>query len=376
MWLSKKKKADLVDLCDELGLRTDGLKKPEIEQNLKQYLYQHESKLSTHPSFSSYYETLARSPNKRGSPQPPVFINPVDPILPEGTKRERRQSTRFQPGLKSARGYSDSVEPEPTIAVVTTTHINGIPEEDTSEPDPQLHQRTGSTTPTLTHRSARHPQSPSAQLLAEPETPAQHTIPLPPSPSVVADLVEASAEDIRARISTYLHEYLTPAVTRRVQLTRQSLSNVVSVAVLVHVVELGALVYRLIPATYPVTIPPVASPSPITVNLPDLFAVLEGRFWVPVLTWVVVSVLIPGLVGYFVNLTRSPTARKASNGYVCDPLTFALAKGLLGWTLFYQRTVNSEGLKVVEEAVGKEVLVLVGSIVVGLVGLWEGLMTR
>lgn len=143
MWLSKKKKADLVDLCDELGLRymplpqpsiltlfnrqasafaelrspklteliarTDGLKKPEIEQNLKQYLYQHESKLSTHPSFSSYYETLARTPNKRGSPQPPVFINPVDPILPEGTKRERRQSARFQPGQKSARGYSESV---------------------------------------------------------------------------------------------------------------------------------------------------------------------------------------------------------------------------------------------------------------------------
>jgi len=161
-----------------------------------------------------------------------------------------------------------------------------------------------------------------------------------------------------------------------VQSTQQSLSNVVSVAVLVHLVELGALVYRLIPATYPVTIPPVASPSPITVNLPDLFAVLEGRFWVPVLTWIVVSVLIPGLVGYFVNLTRSPTALKASGGYVCDPLTFALAKGLLGWILFYRRTVDSEGLKVVEGAVGKEVLVLVGTIVIGLVGLWEGLMTR
>lgn len=219
-------------------------------------------------------------------------------------------------------------------------------------------------------------QSPSAQLLAEPETPAPHTTTLPPSPAVVADLVEASTEDIRARISIYLHERLTPAVTRRVQSTQQSLSNVVSVAVLVHVVELGALVYRLIPATYPVTLPPIASPSPITVNLPDLFAVLEGRFWIPVLTWAVVSVLIPGLVGYFVNLTRSPTALKASGGYACDPLTFALAKGLLGWILFYRRTINSEGLKVVEEAVGKEVLVLVGSIVVGLVGLWEGLMTR
>lgn len=141
-------------------------------------------------------------------------------------------------------------------------------------------------------------------------------------------------------------------------------------------VELGALVYSLIPATYPVTIPPVASPSPITVNLPDLFTVLEGRFWLPVLTWVVVSVLIPGLVGYFVNLTRSPAARKASGGYVCDPLIFALAKGLLGWILFYRRTVKSEALKVVEDAVGREVLVLVGSMVVGLVGLWEGLMTR
>ncbi|RPB28948.1 hypothetical protein L211DRAFT_249550 [Terfezia boudieri ATCC MYA-4762] len=383
MWLSKKKKADLVDLCDELGLRTDGLKKPEIEQNLKQYLYQHESKLSTHPSFSSYYETLARTPNKRGSPQPPVFINPVDPILPEGTKRERRQSTRFQPGRKSTWGYSESVgdsEPEPTVAVVPTTHINGIPEEHTSEPDPQLRRRTGSTTPGPTRRSARiilnHMQSPSAQLLGEPETPASHTIPLPPSPAVVADLVEASTQDIRARISIYLHEHLTPVVTRRLQSTQQSLSNVVSVAVLVHAVELGALVYRLIPATYPVTVPPVASLNPIAVNLPDLFAVLESRFWVPVLTWVVVSVLIPGLVGYFVNLTRGPTALNASGGYVCDPLTFALAKGLLGWILFCQRTVNFEGLRVVEEAVGKEVLAFVGSIVVGLVGLWEGLMSR
>jgi len=38
--------------------------------------------------------------------------------------------------------------------------------------------------------------------------------------------------------------------------------------------------------------------------------------------------------------------------------------------------VSTEGLKTVEEAVGREVLVLVGSMVVGLVGLWEGLMTQ
>lgn len=115
----------------------------------------------------------------------------------------------------------------------------------------------------------------------------------------------------------------------------------------------------------------------MTFKLPDLFTVLEGsRFWGPVSAWAIASVLVPGLVGYFVNLTRSPTARNVRGGYICDPLTFALAKGILGWILFYRRTVSTEGLKTVEEAVGREVLVLVGSMVVGLVGLWEGLMTQ
>lgn len=273
-------------------------------------------------------------------------------------------------------------EPEPSNALATIPRTNGIPEEDTSsEPDPQLRRRTGSTTPAPTrHTALNQIQSPSTQLLGSPtkrwDSLTDDAIPLPPSPAVVADLVEASTENLRARISTYTHEHLTAAITRRVRSTQQSLGNVVSVAVLVHLFELGTLVCKLMPASYPVTIPPIAHlhTEPVVVNFPDLFTLLEGdHFWNPIATWALVSIGVPVTVGFFFNLTRNPTAK---TGYVCDPLTFALAKGILGWILFYKRTFSTEGLGVVEEAIGREVLVLMGSMVVGLVGLWEGLMTR
>ena len=81
--------------------------------------------------------------------------------------------------------------------------------------------------------------------------------------------------------------------------------------------------------------------------------------------------MIPVFAGYFVNLTR----RGGRGGYVVDPVVFALAKGLVGWTVWYRRIAGERGkLAVVEGAIGKEVMVIVGSAVLGLISLWEAVL--
>ncbi|KAF8457626.1 hypothetical protein BDZ91DRAFT_767235 [Kalaharituber pfeilii] len=404
MWLSKKKKGDLVALCEQLNLRSDGLKKPELENLLATYLYEHQSTLWDDPTFSQYYETLAaRSPHKlRASPK---LINPIDPVIPEGTTRSRRRTSRYVGGSSDMIG---SAEPEPfsTATATSTAAINGMPESDDASTeqkpiDSTVRTRTGSLTPQpppsprarrsnrITKAAIAEPTG-SSSAVALPQTPAPNTIPLPPSPAQVATLIESRTNDLRTHISSYIHSHLTPTITTRIKFTQKILSNVISIAVLVHVFELVSLVRTLIPATYLVTIPPLTGGEqvPITLTsksttfkLPDLFILLEGgRFWIPVLTWALVSVIVPGLVGYFVNMTKggAPAGRKQAHvgGYVCDPLTFALAKGLLGWAVWYRKVWQTEALGTVETAVGKEVLVLVGSGVVGVMGMWEGVMAR
>ena len=55
-----------------------------------------------------------------------------------------------------------------------------------------------------------------------------------------------------------------------------------------------------------------------------------------------------------------------------DPLVFAVAKAVVGWAVWYRGVVGGEGLGTVEGAVGREVLVVVGSAVVGGVGVEFG----
>ena len=307
----------------------------------------------------------------------------------------------------SSRGWRYS-EPEPiSTSTGTSVLINGIPEdkdedEDEGEDkvltnhednDSRSRRHTASSTPHPStpapiRRSARISNilSPSTQLLPPLlDSPIQQiSTPLPPSTEAVVTLSERVIEAFRTPAS-YLNNHLAPTIRTHIQSTQQTLSNVISVAVLVHLFEFVFLIRTLIPTSYPVTIPAlnagadrIITTEPVTFTLPDLFRVLEGRrFWIPVLTWAVVSVVLPGLVGYFVNLTKGPMSRMRSGGaYVCDPLTFALAKGILGWIVWYRGWVQSESLKTVENAVGKEVLVLVNSAVVGLVALWEGLVAR
>lgn len=89
LWLNKKKKPELVALCEQLDLefvpccpeffaklqltscasfRTVGYRKTELEAILAEYLDSHESELASDPAFSSYYDSLhSRSPVKGAS---------------------------------------------------------------------------------------------------------------------------------------------------------------------------------------------------------------------------------------------------------------------------------------------------------------------
>ncbi|KAF8511744.1 hypothetical protein BDD12DRAFT_120777, partial [Trichophaea hybrida] len=57
LWLNKKKKAELVALCDQLGLDTDGCLKSDLEGMLAEYLQANETELSKAPQTRSRRRT-------------------------------------------------------------------------------------------------------------------------------------------------------------------------------------------------------------------------------------------------------------------------------------------------------------------------------
>lgn len=69
------------------------------------------------------------------------------------------------------------------------------------------------------------------------------------------------------------------------------------------------------------------------VSLPNLFELLEARFWLPTIYWSSTSILIPLLFAYFFNLSVRDVKRHGSKvseaRYPVDPLVFNIVKIIL-----------------------------------------------
>lgn len=168
-------------------------------------------------------------------------------------------------------------------------------------------------------------------------------IPLPATPADVANAVDRSTLAIRQRATSIYQESGIGDVT---QATRDNLSTVTSVLAVVSAWELLCIRPEILPNRYAFTIPAfrLLGTSDWPVHLPDAFLLVTAAFWSPFLTWALTSLIIPGVFGYFFNLsatnnqgprTRAKAAAQAAE-YNVDPLTFSIVKALVSFVVYGQ----------------------------------------
>lgn len=159
------------------------------------------------------------------------------------------------------------------------------------------------------------------------------TVPLPPSPAIVADVIDRRTAVIRSKVNDY---YKDSGITETVELARDSVSNVVALEFLILLSEALQLQPALLANKYAFTIPAFAAlgTSNYAVKVPDLFLLLTASFWNPFTLWLSTNLLVPLFASYFFNLTNKPSARNAR--YSFDPLTFNIVKGLLALVIYGQ----------------------------------------
>ena len=164
------------------------------------------------------------------------------------------------------------------------------------------------------------------------------SVPLPPSPAVVADAIDRRTAVIRSKIS---NAYEESGISETADKTRETLSTVVSIEAIIVAFELYNLRPELLADRYAFTIPAIAflKTSPYAVKIPDLFLLLTASFWGPALLWGFTAFLVPLFAAYFVNLTSKPKSRSSHAthfNYSFDPLTFNIVKALLTFVVYGQ----------------------------------------
>jgi hypothetical protein len=163
-------------------------------------------------------------------------------------------------------------------------------------------------------------------------------VPLPPSPSVVADAIERRTAVIRRRVSRSFEE---TGIAEAAESTRESLSTVVSVEALIIAFEAFFLRHEVLPDRYAFTVPAIKllHTAEHPVKIPDMFLLLTSSFWGPTILWSLTSFLAPLAAAYFFNMTSKPRTGRTNSQqfqYKFDPLTFNVVKALLTYVVFVQ----------------------------------------
>ncbi|CAD6444419.1 5082ac3b-f10c-4c5c-89f2-38f7ac1c1739 [Sclerotinia trifoliorum] len=286
-WIKAQRKGDLMELADSIGLKyIDGIKKTELELALEDYLVENESQLANETRLIPYY-------NRRSGASPvkkePSTHDEMD------TKRSLRRRTRLASEISEvANQTTDDSEPERSIARSTMA---------------------------LT----RTPQASALGFTSN--------VPLPPSPAVVADVIDRRTAVLRAKANEY---YKDLGVVEAVETARETLSNVVALEFIMLLSEALQLQPELLENKYAFTIPPInfLTTTEHAVKIPDLFLLLTTSFWSPFALWLSTSLLLPLFGAYFFNLTSKPSTR--SKRYSFDPLTFNIVKGLVTFIVYGQ----------------------------------------
>ncbi|KIW94770.1 uncharacterized protein Z519_04747 [Cladophialophora bantiana CBS 173.52] len=346
-YLQKLRKSDLTEFAEASKLPGYAhLKKAELEVALDEHLRTHSTTYSKDPSLSEYYKRLAsssRSPTKRTAAEKVSEQVKSDDDAPAPVKKPRRKTTSTtQEGEES---------PTAVNALVKT-------------PAKEVARRTS--------------------ILAS-------QIPIPPSPAVVTDAIDQQTRRIRTSIShayeqTQLHEYADA--------TRDILSSPMTVIVLAILLEAYGLRAQILPNKLLTEIPaiPYIKSTKTPIMVPDLFLLLESRFWSPFSLWTLTSLILPATISYFINLplkahpshsySTRQAALQANAQMQFDPFIFSLAKGLIVYLVYaYHYTLgglyNHFTIATVNESIpGGYFTIMVSSGLGAAVSLYEAVLKR
>lgn len=168
-------------------------------------------------------------------------------------------------------------------------------------------------------------------------------IPLPPSPAVVTDAIDHQTRRLRTSISrayekTQIHEFADAS--------RELLSSPLTITVLAVLLEAYGLRAQILPNKLLTEVPaiPYIKSSKTPINVPDLFLLLDSKFWAPFSLWTLTSFILPAIISFFINLplkahpSHSYSTRRAAlqaNAQMqFDPFIFSLAKGLIAYLVY------------------------------------------
>lgn len=103
-------------------------------------------------------------------------------------------------------------------------------------------------------------------------------------------------------------------------------------------------------------------------KVPDFFALLTTAFWGPFGLWVLTSIFLPLLGGWFINL-------KGEGGY--DAVSFNAVKAIAAWVVYVRGGGPNPSTRVVERGVpGGSTGMLVGAGAGALAGLYEAVLRK
>lgn len=166
---------------------------------------------------------------------------------------------------------------------------------------------------------------------------------LPPSPAVIASAVDRQTAQVRRNLSRAWNK---SGVSERSDVLRETLSSIKAIELIIISVEVLGLAYELVPLRYVATVPAVSAlrTPEFAIRVPDLFVLVTGAFWAPVILWALTSLAIPLTVAYFINLshraqvshsygTRRSTAAIAA-APTFDPLVYNIAKSLVAYLVY------------------------------------------
>ncbi|KAB5525757.1 hypothetical protein GE09DRAFT_480455 [Coniochaeta sp. 2T2.1] len=295
-WLTRQRKADLVEQAQRLGLQDiEDLKKVELEQRIDEFLVANSSLYANDALLAGYFNSRAR-----------ITGSPVKKEYSELKVVRPRRNTRAPAEIAEQTDESEEEEEDTSAAQLAAAATNAI-------------VRTPGRALSLASR-----------------------IPLPATPAEVAEAVDRSTIAVRERVSSIYQDSGLGETTEKVQ---ESLSNVYSILLAIQAFEVYFLRKEVLADRYAFTIPAIKllHTGEYPVQIPDMFLILTASFWSPVLLYVATSVVIPAVFGYFFNLAAANhsrpgrgRARASQPDYTIDPLTFSIVKALVTFVVYNQ----------------------------------------
>ncbi|KAF1823476.1 uncharacterized protein K489DRAFT_379465 [Dissoconium aciculare CBS 342.82] len=353
-WLSRQRKQNLLDLSAEAGLpQNKDTLKDDIVEALDAHLRLNAARFSSNSNFAGYFNGRSSTPFKSRQSLAATGDVPSGDDASTATHKPASKPRARKPTKIKSEAESDEVSPSSPVQAATsalaqtatkmTTMMHEFSASPVTTASAALQTVTAPLTdiiaPTTTTTTTSDRNTSPSAATRTPAARRRSELPGPPSPSVVADVVEQEARRLQAGVDEF---YRGTGVAEGIAYLRETCSSVVAVQTTFLLLEAYALQRHLMPWNYAFDLPGVAAlgVGPTAVFLPDLFVILTGYYWSATLTWAATSLLVPGVLGYFYNLTLREARRGGGAGgvarYTTDPLSFNIAKALATWLVYVQ----------------------------------------